>query len=146
MHIAQLNIARALHAMDAPEMREFVDAIEAVNQVADSSPGFVWRFQDEPGNAPGLSTFDDPHLLINLSVWETVEQLRDFMFNSLHLDYLKRKKAWFEKLPEASFVMWWVAEGHVPTLQEAQQRLEQLRREGETASAFSFRSIFSARH
>ena len=142
MHLAELNIARAHHAMDAPEMKEFVNAIAAVNEAADNSAGFVWRLQDESGNATNIAAFDDPRMLVNLSVWESVEQLRDFLFKTLHRDYLKRKKEWFSKMSEAYFVMWWVPEGHTPTLEEALQRLEHLRREGETSYAFSFRSNF----
>ena len=142
MHLAQLNIARAQHSMDAPQMMEFVNAIAAVNEIADNSPGFVWRLQDDSGNATGISAFDDPNMLVNLSVWENPEALKDFMFRSLHRDYLKRKKEWFEKMPQAYFVMWWIEEGHTPTLEEALQRLEHLRSEGETPFAFSFRSSF----
>ena len=83
MHLAELNIARAHHAMDAPEMEEFVNAIAAVNEAADNSPGFVWRLQDESGNATNIAAFDDPRMLVNLSVWEGVEPLRDFLFKTL---------------------------------------------------------------
>lgn len=144
MHLAQLNIAQARHNMDAPEMQEFVNAIAAVNEIADNSAGFVWRLQDESGDATGISAFDDPGMLVNLSVWETSEQLKDFMFKSLHRDYLRRKREWFDKMPTAYFVMWWIPEGHIPSLQEALQRLEHLRTEGETPYAFSFRSDFKA--
>lgn len=142
MQLAQLNIARAQHRMDAPEMKEFVNAITAVNEIADNSDGFVWRLQDESGNATGISAFDDPHMLVNLSVWESPEHLKHFMFKTLHRDYIKRKREWFDKMPQAYFVMWWVPEGHEPTLQEALERLEHLRSEGETPFAFSFRSDF----
>ncbi len=142
MHLAELNIARAHHAMDAPQMAEFVNAIAAVNEAADNSPGFVWRLQDESGNATNIAAFDDPRMLVNLSVWESVEELRDFLFKTMHRDYLKRKKEWFGKMDEAYFVMWWVPEGHRPTLEEALERLTHLRNEGESAYAFSFRSNF----
>ena len=142
MHLAELNIARAHHAMDAPQMKEFVNAIAAVNEIADHAPGFIWRLQDDSGNATGISAFDDPNMLVNLSVWESTEQLKDFMFKTLHRDYLSRKREWFDKMSEAYFVMWWIPEGHTPTLQEALERLEHLRLEGETPYAFSFRSNF----
>ncbi len=142
MHLAELNIAHAHHAMDAPQMAEFVNAIAAVNEAADNSPGFVWRLQDESGNATNIAAFDDPRMLVNLSVWESVEQLRDFLFKTMHKDYLKRKKEWFGKMDEAYFVMWWIPEGHTPTLEEALDRLTHLRNEGESEYAFSFRSHF----
>ncbi len=142
MQLAQLNIARARYPMDAPEMKEFVNAIAAVNEIADHSPGFVWRLQDDSGNATGISAFDDPHMLVNLSVWESSEQLKDFMFKTLHADYLKRKREWFDKMSEAYFVMWWVDDGHIPSLPEALERLEHLRNEGESPFAFSFRSNY----
>ncbi len=142
MHLAQLNIARAQHAMDAPQMKEFVNAIAAVNEIADNSDGFVWRLQDDSGNATGISVFDDPHMLVNLSVWEGPEPLKHFMFNTLHRDYLKRKREWFDRMSEAYFVMWWIPEDHTPDLAEALERLEHLREKGETAYAFSFKSSF----
>ena len=144
MHLAQYNIARAKAAPDSPVMQEFVDNLELINGVAEASPGFIWRLQDESGDATSFQVFDDPLLLSNMSVWESPKALKDFLFKTGHLDFLKRRELWFEKLTEVSHVMWWVPEGHLPTLEEAKERLLHLGEHGDTPFAFGFRNIFPA--
>ena len=139
-HLAQLNIGRIRYPDDDPRMSGFMDALDEINAIAEASPGFVWRLQDEDGNATSIRAFDDPMLLVNLSVWESVEALRTFTYTSEHVTYLRRRGEWFEKLSEPHMVMWWVPAGHVPTVDEAAARLRQLVAEGPGPDCFSFRA------
>lgn len=139
MQLAQINIARTKAAMDEPLMKEFVDNLVPINAIAEASPGFVWRLQDESGDATSIQAFDDPSLIVNLSVWESVESLKSFLFKTHHIDFLKRKSEWFEKLDEANYVLWWVPEGHQPSVAEAKERLLYFREHGESDFAFSFK-------
>lgn len=142
-HLAQLNIAKPLAPMESEQLKDFVEGLDPVNATAESTPGFVWRLKDESGNATNIVAFDDPDILINLSVWLSIESLKQFMFKTHHIDFLKRKKAWFEPLAQANYVLWWVPAGHQPTPAEGMQRLEYLREHGESAFAFSFKKTFS---
>ena len=121
-------------------MAEFVDNLERINGLAEESPGYVWRLQDDSGDATSIQLFDDPRIIVNMSVWESVEALKNFIFNTHHVDFLKRRYDWFEKMQPASHVMWWIEPGHLPTPAEAVDRLEHLRDHGDTANAFGFRA------
>jgi hypothetical protein len=140
--LAQLNIARALAPMDDPLMAEFVARLDEVNALADSSPGFVWRLQDESGNATSIQAFDDPRLLANMSVWESLEALFSYVYRSDHTKVLARRREWFEMPNGPQLVLWWVPSGHRPDLAEAKSRLERLTRDGPTADAFTFKKHF----
>ncbi len=142
MHIAQLNIAQAKAPLDTPVMKDFVDNLEPVNAMAESSEGFIWRLKDEEGDATKIPIFNDPSLLVNMSVWASVESLKHFIFKTHHLTFLQRKGEWFEKMPMANQVLWWIQEDHIPTVAEAEQRLIYLRENGESPYAFSFRSKY----
>jgi len=144
MHLAQLNIAKAKYSLEAPEIKEFVDNLEPVNKLAESSSGFIWRLQDESGDATSITAFSDPDIIVNMSVWDSIESLKNFMFRTHHRDFLRRKKEWFHQIPDDSYVLWWVPKNHIPTLQEAVEKLEFLRRNGDTPYAFTFKSNFSA--
>jgi len=144
MYLAQLNIAKAKFALDAPEIKEFVDNLEPVNNLAEQSDGFVWRLKDDSGDATSISAYDDPSIIINMSVWESIDELKNFMFRTHHRDFLRRKKEWFESLAEDSYVLWWVPKGHTPTIDEGINKLEFLRSNGDTPQAFTFKSNFSA--
>jgi hypothetical protein len=141
-HLAQLNIGRMVAPTSAPEVAEFMAALDPINALAEASPGFVWRLQTEAGNATDIHEFEDPLLLLNLSVWESIESLRAFTYTSAHTDVLRRRREWFSMLGEAHLVLWWVPAGHVPTAAEAIGRLERLRRDGPTPAAFTFRVPF----
>ncbi len=143
-HVAQLNIGRLLAPLDAPEIAEFVAALDPINALADAAPGFVWRLQDDEGNATSFRPFDDDTLLVNLSVWESIDALADFTYRTMHRDVLRRRGEWFTKLAEAHLVLWWVPAGHVPSLQESKERLDTLRAAGPTPEAFTFRTRFRA--
>lgn len=141
--LAQVNIARPLAPIGSALMQEFVDNLDPVNAAADASPGFVWRLQTPEGNATSLHVFGDPHLLINMSVWESVEALRDFVQRGeAHRIVLGRRKEWFSQMGEAYTALWWVPNGHKPTIDEAEARLSHLRTNGPTSVAFTFRNAF----
>ncbi|ACA85740.1 conserved hypothetical protein [Shewanella woodyi ATCC 51908] len=142
MELAQLNIAKARGEMDEPLMKEFVDNLESVNAMAESSEGFIWRLKDESGDATAIQAFDDPLLLVNMSVWQSPDALKGFMYMTHHISFMKRKKEWFEKLTQANYVLWWVPKGHIPDVEEGKLRLEHLREHGESPYAFSFKSRF----
>ncbi|MDH5895976.1 DUF3291 domain-containing protein [Vibrio splendidus] len=144
MKLAQLNIALAKYPLDAPEIKEFVDNLELVNGIAESSEGFVWRLKDESGDATNIQAFDDPNMIVNMSVWDSVDSLKNFMFRTHHRDFMRRKGDWFHRLPEDTYVLWWIEEEHIPTLEEAIKRLEHLREIGDTPYAFTFKTNFTA--
>jgi len=143
MHIAQLNIAKAKTSLQDPLMHEFMINLEPVNAIAEASPGFVWRLQDESGDATSIQVFDDPNLIVNMSVWESIEALKDFMFKTHHVDFLKRKSEWFSKMHEPSHVLWWISVGSFPTIEDGINKLMYLRHKGSSSFAFDFRNIFN---
>lgn len=143
MPLAQLNIAKAKYPLDAPEIADFVDNIPTINAIAEASAGFIWRLKDDGGDATSFVVFDDPSWLVNLSVWRDVESLKHFMLKTHHVDFMKRKREWFEPQAEATYVLWWVPQGHIPTVSEAIERLMHLRQHGDSAQAFSFRTPFA---
>ena len=140
-HLAQLNVGIMRAPQDSPEMAEFMNALDAINLLAESSPGFVWRLKDETGNATSISVFDDD-TLVNMSVWEDRESLFKYVYNSGHTHYIGRRKEWFEMPTEAHMVLWWVPKGHIPTPEEAKERLLHLREHGPTEHAFTFKKYF----
>lgn len=114
MKLAQLNIALAKYPLDAPEIKEFGDNLELVNGIAESSEGFVWRLKDESGDATNIQAFDDPNMIVNMSVWDSVDSLKNFMFRTHHRDFMRRKGDWFHRLPEDTYVLWWIEETIFP--------------------------------
>ncbi|TQV75009.1 DUF3291 domain-containing protein [Aliikangiella marina] len=143
MFIAQLNIAKAKFQLDSPQLADFMENLDPVNATAESSPGFIWRLKDDSGHAVSIQAFEDPQMIINLSVWQSVDALKNFMFKTHHVDFLKRKQEWFERLKAASHVLWWIPKEHRPSLEEAKERLFYLREFGDSPYAFSFKRQFS---
>ena len=138
-HLAQVNVARLVAPLDDPRLEGFVSRLACINALAETSPGFVWRLKDDAGNdATSIKAFPDPMILVNMSVWESVEALREFTYKSGHAEPLRMRRDWFEKYPGPSVAMWWVPAGHTPTIQEARERLESLEANGPSASAFTF--------
>jgi hypothetical protein len=142
--LAQLNLARPVEPLDAPALADFVAALIPVNAVADAAPGFVWRLQTEAGDATDVRWADDGEVIVNLSVWESVLALADFVYGGDHLAVMRRRREWFMPLNEAVTVLWWVPAGHRPTLAEAAARLDDVRRHGPSPRAFTFRTVFPA--
>ncbi len=140
--LVQANVARLLAPLDSPQLADFVAALEPINELADRSPGFVWRLQTEDGDATSIRAFDDDMLIVNMSVWESAEALADFTYRSGHLAVMRRRREWFEAMAEAHLVLWWVPAGHIPDVDEAKQRLDLLRRTGPSPAAFTFRVMF----
>ena len=141
--LAQLNIATLKESLESPSMAEFVANMERIYALAESSPGFVWRLKDEEEEARGMRLFGEG-VLINMSVWENVEALRDFVFKSAHVEVWRRRREWFAPMTEAYAVLWWVPTGQYPTVAEAAEKLMQVRQYGPTTHAFTFREAFTA--
>jgi hypothetical protein len=140
--LAQLNIATMKESKESPLMGDFVANLERIYAIAERSPGFVWRLKDEEEEAAGIRLFGES-ILINMSVWENIEALRSFVFKSAHLEVLRRRWEWFEKMTEAYTVLWWTPAGQRPTVLEAKERLMYLRQYGSTTYAFTFRDVFA---
>jgi Domain of unknown function (DUF3291) len=141
--LAQLNIALMKAPLEAPEMADFVANLERINALAESAPGFVWRLQSDDGNATAFRPFGED-TLVNLSVWASVQALSDYVYLSAHVEIMKRRREWFERLQQASTVLWWVPHGHRPDQHEAMQKLQTLHALGPTAQAFGFKQAFAA--
>lgn len=144
MHLAQLNIAKAKFPLDSPQLKEFVDNLVPVNQLAEDSEGFIWRLQDDSGDATNIQAFSDPNIIVNMSTWASVDALKNFMFRTHHRDFLRRKSEWFENIPQDSYVLWWIPEGGSPTIEEGIERLNYLRENADSPHAFTFKSNFSS--
>ncbi|OWW19995.1 DUF3291 domain-containing protein [Noviherbaspirillum denitrificans] len=143
-HLAQVNVARALGAIDEPVMAGFVARLDEINALAESSPGFVWRLKTDEGNATALQPYDDARILINLSVWESPEDLKQFVYKSAHAQVMRQRKEWFARFGDAYMALWWVAPGHIPTIAEAKERLQYLQLNGESEFAFTFAAVSRA--
>lgn len=145
-HLVQFNITKLKADLDDPIMKEFRDFLAPVNLLAEESPGFVWRFSDEGGDAAiDVETpFEDPMIFVNMSVWEDLKSLRDYTYNTVHSYFLKNRKKWSEKLDGHQIVLWWVRDGILPTLEEAKQKLDLLTQKGPTFEAFSLTEPYNA--
>jgi hypothetical protein len=141
-HLAQVNLATLRAPLDDPALAGFVAELEPVNALADGHPGFVWRLQTEDGDATAIRPFDDERVMVNLSVWESLEALRGFVYAGRHLEVLRRRREWFHRMDDPIVALWWVPAGAVPTVAEAKERLGLLARLGPTAGAFTFRAPF----
>jgi hypothetical protein len=142
-HIAQINVARAVAPLDGPQLTEFMALLDPVNALADSSPGFVWRLQTDGGNATDLRVYDDDRVIVNMSVWESIEALWDFVYRSGHLDVMRRRREWFERFDAAWLALWWLPAGTVPSLDDGLARLAALEADGPTPFAFTFKQRFA---
>jgi hypothetical protein len=142
--LAQLNIGVIRGPMDSPVMAQFAANLERINALADSSPGFVWRLQTEDGDATALRPYEDDRTLVNMSVWQDIQSLSAYVYRSGHVEIMRRRREWFERMEQAFLVLWWVAKGHRPTVAEAIAKLQVLRSLGPTAEAFTFRQPFAS--
>lgn len=139
--LAQLNIAVMKAPLESPDMADFVANLDRINALADTSPGFVWRLQTDEGDATAMRPMGED-MLVNMSVWRDLDALARFVYKSAHAEILRRRKEWFERMPEAFAVLWWVPGGHRPDVAEARNKLDLLRAMGPTADAFTFRHPF----
>lgn len=144
--LAQVNIAHMIAPLHDPQMAGFVARLDEINALADASPGFIWRLQTPEGNATEVRAYDDELILFNLSVWASLEDLSRYVYasESSHRDVLKQRRQWFQRFDGPYVALWWIPQGHIPTVEEAKERLEHLRTSGATPYAFSFKQPFPA--
>lgn len=143
-YLAQINIALMKAPLEDPIMSEFAAALEDVNAVAEKSPGFVWRLKTLSGNATDIRAYPDPQILVNVSVWQSVEELKVYVYKSLHGDFFIRRRNWFKKYQGEHFAMWWIPAGHLPTVEEGKAKLEHLESYGDSPDSFTFAKPYSA--
>ncbi len=143
-HLAQVNIAHMLAPLDDPLMAGFVAQLDTINALADASPGFVWRFQSAEGNATSVRAYDDPRILFNMSVWESLEALTAYVYASAHRPVMQRRRQWFARSDGPYMALWWTPREHRPGVEEAKERLDHLRAHGPTPVAFAFKTPFPA--
>jgi hypothetical protein len=141
-HLAQINIARAVADLDSPRMAGFVSRLAEINGLAERAKGFVWRLQSDAGDATSIRVFDDPRTYINMSVWETPEDLKNFVYRTAHVELIRDREAWFSRLSEQHQAAWWVPAGHRPSVEEGRERLLKLREQGPSSNAFTLARPF----
>ena len=136
--LAQINIGRLVAPLDDPRIADFLAQLDEINQLAENSPGFVWRLQSAQGNATELAYNEDPFVLVNMSVWESIEALKDFAYKSRHVRVMRDRAKWFEKMELPYYCLWWIPAGQVPTVGQGKEKLEHYQRYGSTPEAFWF--------
>lgn len=141
-HLAQINIGRLLAPMKDSRIAGFVSQLDPVNALADAAPGFVWRLQSASGNATDTPYNDDPTTMVNMSVWESVEMLREFVYAASHLEAFRERAKWFEEMDKPYYCLWWVPAGHIPTVAEGRERLEHYQQFGPTPFSFWFSKLY----
>lgn len=139
--LAQINIARLREPLDSALLKDFVDALDEVNAEAESAPGFIWRLKADDGNATSIRAFEwdvegTAGVIVNLSTWQSPEDLRAYVFSGLHRQVLRRRREWFHHVTEATTALWWVPSGHRPSTGEAEEKVRELRRLGPSESVF----------
>ena len=143
-HLAQINIGRLIAPMDDPRIADFVAQLARVNALADAAPGFVWRLQSSYGNAMDIAYNDDPSINVNMSVWESVDALRNYVYQSDHVKVLRERAKWFAKMDRPFACLWWVREAQIPTVAEGRERLEHYQEHGPTPFSFWFTKLYPA--
>jgi heme-degrading monooxygenase HmoA len=141
-YLAEINIGRILAPLDDPLMAGFVERLDEINALADNSPGFVWRLQSDEGNATNFRPYEDERILVNVSVWTSLEAFADYAYKSNHREVMKQRRQWFERFDGPYMALWWVPQGHIPTVAEAKERIDYLRAHGESPFAFSLKKPF----
>ena len=143
--LAELNAAPLVAPIDDPKVAEFAAALDEINALAEATPGFVWRLKDDDGNdATGIRIDDNPLVIVNMSVWEDIDALYRYVYNTNHGEFFKRRREWFTRWDKPSPVMWWVPAGEYPTVEDAMLRVNHLAEHGATPYAFGFRQRFTA--
>jgi hypothetical protein len=142
-HLAQLNIGRMRAPLESPVMADFVAQLDEINALADGSPGFIWRLQGEANNATDLRPYGDDRIIVNMSVWESLDALKAYVYRSGHASVMRRRREWFEHFDGMYMALWWVEAGYIPTVGEAKERLLHLEKHGPTADAFTFKQPFA---
>ena len=142
--LAQINIAKFRAPIDSPLIAGFVDMLDPINALADAAPGFVWRLQTDEGNATSIHAFDDDLILVNMSMWDSVEALNAFVYRSPHFEMFRRRREWTEHMERPYIALWWIPAGTIPTVEEGKRRLDALNERGPTPEAFTFTTTFPA--
>lgn len=140
--LAQLNIGIIKGPMDSPVMADFAANLDRINALAEGSPGFIWRLKTDDGDATAIRPFENENMLVNMSVWRDVESLNNYVYGSAHVDMMRRRREWFERMQEFFVVLWWVRSGERPSVDDAIAKLELLRTKGPSPEAFTFRQTF----
>jgi len=144
-HLAVFNVARMVAPPDSPQLKAFMDGLDPINALGERAPGFVWRYTAEgTNNATAARPLDDQDVIVNFGVWESRDHLWEFVYRNQHLDFLRRRREWFQAPFQPYLVLWWVPAGSIPTIEEAVAKLQHLQREGPTPQAFTFREFFEA--
>jgi hypothetical protein len=143
-HLAQLNIGRLRYEVDDPRLADFMNNLALVNGIAERTPGFVWRYTDESGNATNTRPYADPRVIVNFLVWENIGSLERFVYQTIHKRFYGRRAEWFAHFEGPYFALWWVPAGHRPSVQEAIERLDHLKQHGPSDHAFDWASLPSA--
>ncbi len=141
MKLAELNVGYARYDTDDARMAGFMDNLDRINALAERSPGFVWRMKSDSGNATDIAVPGDADMISNLSVWDDVQSLGEYVFNTVHARFYDKKHDWFQAMTQPHFVMWWVEDDHTPTLAEAMDRLHHLRQHGSSDFAFGWDAV-----
>lgn len=142
-HIAQCNIAELIAPKGDPQVEEFFARINEINALAERTPGFIWRLKDEEGDATSINVYNNDMLIVNMSVWESVEALYQYAYYSDHVELFRKRREWFHKMDRAYMALWWTPVGHFPSTDEMKQRLEYLNTHGPTPYAFTFKQQFT---
>lgn len=145
MHLAQINIGRTLYPQGDPRIAEFFDNLDRINSAAERMPGFVWRLKDDSGNATSISAYEDPTIIVNMSVWQSAETFEKFVWQTVHAGFYRKRGSWFAPLGAPHFAMWWIPAGHIPTAAEGRARLDHLAQHGPTGHAFGWESLSGAK-
>lgn len=141
--LAEINIARMKGVtINDPIMKEFVDNLDKVNEIAEKSGGFVWRLKDEDNNATNFNPYNDEQIIVNYSIWDNIETLEHYMYKTFHSEFLKRRKEWFQTFGQVSTAMWWVKKGEIPDITEAMEKLDYLQKNGASEIVFNFKQKF----
>jgi hypothetical protein len=143
-HLAQINLGKVLYPVEDPRMAGFTDNLDKINALAEASEGYVWRLQTDEGNATSIHAFDDPMLLLNMSVWENIEALYQYAYKSEHGEFFAKRREWFGKSDLPTPVLWWIPAGHIPTVEEAIERVNYFAEHGASPYAFNFKTRYTS--
>ncbi|MFZ4826717.1 MAG: DUF3291 domain-containing protein [Phototrophicaceae bacterium] len=143
-HLTQINHARLIAPIEDPRIADFRNALDEINHLAEQTEGFVWRLVGTGNDATDIQLFDDPMVIVNMSVWETIDALFAFTYRSQHVDFYRRRREWFDAHTLPTPVLWWNPRGYIPSLKDAHQRIDYMAQHGATPYAFNFKQRFSS--
>jgi hypothetical protein len=123
-------------------MKGFVDRLDEINTLADQSPGFIWRMQTEEGDSTAIQAYEDPSIIVNMSVWKDFESLENYVYKTVHVELIRGKKSWFSKMEAAHQALWWIPSSHIPSLSEGKEKLKYLQENGASIESFTFAKRF----